>query len=62
MMRRSWREGQDEIRKDLKWEREQEKESKRRGEGEGFGREVSLLTFFTGRVGGIIQALIPVYI
>lgn len=43
MMRRSWREGQDEIRQDLEWEREREKEGRILE-----GREVSLLTFFTG--------------
>lgn len=35
MMRRSWREGQDEIRQDLEWERDREREGKE-------GREVSL--------------------
>lgn len=29
MMRRSWREGQDEIRQDLEWERDGEKDGKR---------------------------------
>ncbi len=39
MMRRSWREGQDEIRQDLEWERDREREG-----GKDFGgeREVSL--------------------
>lgn len=57
MMRRSWREGQDEIRKDLKWEREQEKE---RG-GRIWEGSVTF-NILHREVGGIIQALIPVYI
>lgn len=53
MMRRSWREGQDEIRQDLEWERE------RAGELD-FGGERSVTSL--GRDRNIIQTLILVYI